>query len=68
MCDVCVEIDKKIEHYRRLARQVADQPTRDGIERLIAQCYATKIGLHATLPEKAWVQRVPTPGCSVRTR
>ena len=52
MCDKCVEIDNKIEHYRRLARQVTDQPTRDGIERLIAKCYATKIGLHATLPDK----------------
>ena len=52
MCDVCIEIDNKIEHYRRLARQVTDQPTLDGIERLIAECYATKIGLHATLPDK----------------
>ena len=52
MCDACVEIDNKIEHYRKLAKQVTDRPTLEGIERLIAECYATKVGLHATLPDK----------------
>jgi hypothetical protein len=35
MCDKCVEIDKKIEHYRLLASRLTDQPTIDGIKELI---------------------------------
>jgi hypothetical protein len=39
MCDKCVEIDKKIEHYRLLASRLTDQPTIDGIKELIERMW-----------------------------
>jgi hypothetical protein len=50
MCDKCVDLDGKIEHYQRLARMIIDQPVLDGIKQLIAQLNAEKIALH---PEQA---------------
>ena len=35
MCDKCVELDKKIERYRRLSSSLADQMTIDRIYALI---------------------------------
>jgi len=35
MCEKCVELDKKIEQYRALARKVTDRPTLDAIDVLI---------------------------------
>jgi hypothetical protein len=52
MCDKCEQLDKKIEHYRQLSRQVNDQPTLEGIDRLIAQCLSRKIGFHASLADQ----------------
>jgi len=46
MCEQCVEIDKKIEHYRRLASRLTDQATLDGIKQLIEQMQAQKVALH----------------------
>jgi hypothetical protein len=34
MCEKCVELDSKIEHYRALASRITDQPTLDGISHL----------------------------------
>ena len=47
MCEKCDELDKKIERYRQLLRQVSDQPTPEGFKRLIEQCHSEKIGFHA---------------------
>jgi hypothetical protein len=46
MCEKCVEIDKKIEHYLVMASRVTDQPVLDGIKELIERMYAEKAGLH----------------------
>jgi hypothetical protein len=50
MCEQCVEIDKKIENYQRLASRITDQPTIDGIKGLIEQLQAQKLAFH---PEQA---------------
>ena len=46
MCDQCVELDKKIEHYKRLGRAVSDQLTLDRIKQLVEQMKALKATLH----------------------
>ena len=46
MCDKCVELDGKIEHYQRMASRITDQPTLDGIKELIARMMAQKAALH----------------------
>jgi hypothetical protein len=46
MCDKCVELDSKIEHYRRLSAGITDQPTLDGIKKLIEEMNAQKAALH----------------------
>jgi hypothetical protein len=50
MCEQCVEIDKKIEHYRSVASRITDQQTIDGIKGLIERMQAQKLALH---PEQA---------------
>jgi hypothetical protein len=50
MCEQCVEIDKKIDHYRSLSSGITDQATLDGIKKLIEQMQAQKAALH---PEQA---------------
>jgi hypothetical protein len=46
MCEKCVELDGKIEHYRRMSSRITDQLTRDGIQKLIEQMQARKAALH----------------------
>jgi hypothetical protein len=46
MCDKCVEIDGKIEHYQRLSSNITDQRTLDGIKELIERMKAQKAALH----------------------
>jgi hypothetical protein len=46
MCDKCVELDKKIERYRRVSSSLADQITIDRIKALIDELRAQKIELH----------------------
>jgi hypothetical protein len=46
MCEKCVELDGKIEHYQRLSARIADQPTLDGIKELIERMKAQKAVLH----------------------
>ena len=50
MCEKCVVLDSKIEHYRVLASRITDQPTLDGINQLIERMQAQKAALH---PEEA---------------
>ena len=46
MCDKCVEIDKKIAHYRRFQRAIDDRQVIYGAEKLIAELEAEKAALH----------------------
>jgi hypothetical protein len=46
MCDKCVELDRKIEHCRRLASSASDQKIIDQIEALVEQLLAVKASLH----------------------
>jgi hypothetical protein len=50
VCEQCVEIDKKIEHYRFMASRITDQPILDGIKELMERMQAQKLALH---PEQA---------------
>ena len=47
MCEQCVEIDKKIEHYRFMASRITDQPMLDGIKQLTAELRVQKAVLHS---------------------
>ena len=49
MCDKCVELDDKIDHYQRIASKITDQLTIDRIKELIAQLESQKAAFH---PEK----------------
>jgi hypothetical protein len=46
MCEKCVEIDSKIEHYQRMASRMTDQAMLDGIKQLIDRMQAEKAALH----------------------
>lgn len=46
MCEKCIEIDAKIEHYQRLSSMVTDQATLDAIKKLVKQMKAEKVTLH----------------------
>jgi len=46
MCEKCVELDSKIEHYRDLSSRIDDQLTLDGINELIERMKAEKAALH----------------------
>jgi hypothetical protein len=50
MCDKCVELDKKIEHYREITLTIGDELTIERIKALIADLHAQKAILH---PEQA---------------
>ena len=46
MCDTCAQLDKKIEHYRRMRLSIGDQITVERIEALIVDLQAQKATLH----------------------
>jgi hypothetical protein len=46
MCDKCVELDKKLEQYRRLASSITDQLTIDRLNKIIRDMVAEKAKLH----------------------
>jgi hypothetical protein len=46
MCEKCLEIDGKIEHYRGIASKITDQAMLRGIEVLIDRARARKAELH----------------------
>jgi hypothetical protein len=46
MCDKCVEINEKIEHYRDIAARLSDSLTIERIAELIAKLVAEKALLH----------------------
>jgi hypothetical protein len=49
MCERCVELDEKIDHYRRLAARITDGRAIDGINELIERMKAEKAALHPEL-------------------
>jgi hypothetical protein len=46
MCDKCDELDKKIEHYRRLVAQMSDPLTTERVGKLIETLEAQKLAFH----------------------
>jgi hypothetical protein len=46
MCEKCVELDSKIEHYRFMASRITDQSILDGIKQLIERMQDQKAALH----------------------
>jgi len=46
MCDKCSELDKKIDHYRRVIDAINDRQAVDGITQLIKEAEAEKAKLH----------------------
>lgn len=46
ICEKCIEIDGRIEHYQNLSFLVTDQRTLDAIKLLMARMEAEKQALH----------------------
>ncbi|HLG84313.1 MAG TPA: hypothetical protein VKY22_25170 [Bradyrhizobium sp.] len=46
MCDKCIDLDNKIEHYKAIQSRITDKITLDGIAELIAELLAKKAALH----------------------
>jgi hypothetical protein len=46
MCDKCIELDKKIEHYRQLAERVRDPLLTEGVGKLTEEMKAQKAAFH----------------------
>jgi len=49
MCDECVKLDQKIEHYKRMIARVSDPLITERVGKLIEDIRAQKAALH---PEK----------------
>ena len=47
MCDECIELGKKIDHYTTICARISDEKTVEGIRKLIAEMEAQKAALHA---------------------
>jgi hypothetical protein len=46
MCEKCVELDKKIEHYRRLNAGINDRAANEKLASLVDDLEAQKLVLH----------------------
>jgi hypothetical protein len=46
MCDKCIQLDKEIEHYERLASGMADELTLERIRESVQKMRAQKAALH----------------------
>jgi hypothetical protein len=51
MCDRCVELDGKIEHYRGIASRITDEAMIRGIEVLIEWAKAQRAALDPEQPK-----------------
>ena len=49
MCTKCAQLNDRIAHYHKLARQLTDQPTLDGIAGLVKQMTDEKVARHPEL-------------------
>jgi hypothetical protein len=49
MCDHCIELDKKIAQFQKLAERVLDPLTVEGLGKLIEEMQAQKAALHPEL-------------------
>jgi hypothetical protein len=50
MCEKCVEIDGRIDHYGILESRSTDPALIDGIKELIERLYDLKVALHPEQP------------------
>lgn len=46
MCDKCIQLDRKIERYKRLAWAIADELTLERLQELLREMRAQKTALH----------------------
>ena len=46
MCDKCVELDKRIERYRKLIQGISDRLTLESAKNLINEAEKRKTALH----------------------
>ena len=51
MCDKCIQFDKKIEHYERLAGGITDELTLERLRELVREMKAQKVALHPEQPK-----------------
>jgi hypothetical protein len=58
MCDKCLEIDRKIEHCRRLQSTAPDHNVAERIAALIEKLRAEKVALHPEEDQKEWAAPV----------
>jgi len=52
MCDKCVELDKRIEHYQAILARMLDARMTEGLARLIDDLLARKAALHPEPPNE----------------
>jgi hypothetical protein len=50
MCDTCVQLDEKIEHYKKVMSAMTDQLTVERITALVQDMQAQKAALHPQRP------------------
>ena len=50
MCEQCVKVDEKFEHYKRIAGSITDRVTIERINELIKSMTAEKAALHPEWP------------------
>ncbi|MEZ0058946.1 hypothetical protein ABIF26_004454 [Bradyrhizobium elkanii] len=50
MCEKCIELDEKIEHYRAVQSRITDEIALEGITELIAELLDKKAKLHPDQP------------------
>jgi predicted nucleic acid-binding Zn-ribbon protein len=46
MCEKCVELDEKIDHYERLSSMITDEQTLRALKQAISRMEAEKAALH----------------------
>ena len=46
MCDKCVALDKKIDHYEKMLISIGDRVTVDRLMALVGDLQAQKLALH----------------------
>jgi len=50
MCDACVQLDEKIEHYNKVVSAMTDQLTIERITALVRDLQTQKAALHPQSP------------------